>query len=83
MGAVIPHPGYLILRLRSYPAWKVGVNGRPVVGMPQREDGLIAVPVQQGPVEVAIDWIATPDVLLAAGSADRPARAHSLMFAGA
>ncbi len=29
-----------------------------------REDGLMAVPVEAGPVEVTADWVATPDVVL-------------------
>ena len=41
------HAGYLILRLRSYPAWQVRVNGRTASSLPQRDDGLIAVPVPQ------------------------------------
>jgi hypothetical protein len=61
--ANIPHPGALVLRLRSYPAWRVSVNGQPVGALPQREDGLIAVPVPQGPVTIAADWTTTPDVL--------------------
>ena len=64
IAANIPHPGYLVLRLRSYPAWRVRVNGRPVSGLPHREDGLIAVPVPRGPVSLAVDWTTTPDVLL-------------------
>jgi len=56
--------GYLILRLHSYPAWRVLVNGRPVADSPKRDDGLIAVPVAQGPVEITADWTATPDILL-------------------
>ena len=54
--------GYLILRLRSYPAWRVEVNGRPIASLPKRGDGLIAVPVPKGPVDLAVDWTTTPDV---------------------
>ena len=61
--ATIAHPGYLILRLRSYPAWRVLVNGRPVVAFPKRKDGLMTVPVPQGPVDLTADWTTTPDVL--------------------
>ena len=56
------HPGFLILRLRSYPAWRVMVNGHPAA-MPAREDGLMAVPVPQGPVQLTADWTTTPDVV--------------------
>src|ERR1035438_1589200 len=53
------HSGYLILRLHRYPAWRVQVNGQPVTDMPQRDDGLIAVPVAQGPGEITADQTAT------------------------
>jgi hypothetical protein len=57
------HPGFLILRLRSYPAWRVQVNGSLVSAMPTREDGLMAVPVPQGRVALTADWTTTPDVV--------------------
>ena len=59
--AAMPHAGYLILRLRTYPAWRITVNGRPVISM-GREDGLTVVPVDQGRVEVDADWTTTADV---------------------
>jgi hypothetical protein len=62
--ADIPHAGYLILRLRSYPAWKVSVNGRPADSQVPRQDGLVTVPVPQGPVELSVDWTTTRDVLV-------------------
>jgi hypothetical protein len=62
--ANIPHPGYLVLRLRTYPAWRVTVNGRPVAELPQREDGLMTVPVSQGSVVVNADWTTTFDMLV-------------------
>jgi hypothetical protein len=58
-----PYAGYLVLRLRTYPAWRVQVNGQTVSNMPQREDGLMAVPVPRGRVELAADWTTTPDVI--------------------
>jgi hypothetical protein len=61
--AVVPQAGFLILRLCNYPAWKVKVNGRPVAGLPQRDDGLMAVPVPQGSVDLTVDWTTTLDVL--------------------
>jgi len=57
------YPGYLILKLRSYPAWRVKVNGRPVSPVVERSYGVMAVPVPQGPVEVIVDWSTTPDVI--------------------
>jgi hypothetical protein len=64
LAALVDRPGYLILRLRSYPAWRITVNGRPVSALPQRSDGLLAIPVSRGPVNIAADWTATRDVLL-------------------
>jgi len=55
--------GFVVLRLRSYPAWRISVNGLVVSGLQTRDDGLISVPVQQGPVRIDVDWIATPDVI--------------------
>jgi hypothetical protein len=60
---IVLHAGTLILRLRSYPAWRVEVNGRPVGNLPRRDDGLMAVPVPQGEVDLAVDWATTPDVI--------------------
>ena len=65
MHAVDPHAGYLVLRLRSYPAWNVRVNGRGATSF-GRADGLTAVPVPQGPVDLTVDWTTTRD---AGGSA--------------
>jgi hypothetical protein len=74
--ATIPHPGYLVLRLLRYPAWVIHLNGQPLTAaltatptadqltaLPQRADGLIAVPVPSGPIHLTIDWTITPDVL--------------------
>ena len=58
------HAGYLVLRLRSYPAWDVRVNGRAVASLPMREDGLMAVPVPEGQVNVTADWKTTTDVVV-------------------
>ncbi len=54
---------FLVLRLRSYPAWRIRVNGQLVNNLPARDDGLIAVPVREGPVDLAIDWTTTPDAI--------------------
>jgi hypothetical protein len=63
IATVTPHPGFLILRLRSYPAWRVMVNGHPVAFTSPREDGLMAIPVPQGPVALTADWTTIPDVV--------------------
>jgi len=60
-------PGFLIVRLRSYPAWRISVNGRAQTNLPQRDDGLIVVPVPQGPVNLTVDWTTTPDVFAGRG----------------
>jgi hypothetical protein len=62
--AAAAHAGYLVLRLCSFPAWQVKVNGRPVADLPARDDGLMAVPVPQGPVDLTVDWTTTQDVIL-------------------
>jgi hypothetical protein len=59
--ADVPYDGFLILRLRSYPAWDVKVNGQPATSLPERADGLIAVPVPKGRDRVTVDWKATKD----------------------
>jgi hypothetical protein len=56
--------GFLILRLRRYPAWQVRVNGRLLGTLPERTDGLIAVPVARGRASVTVDWSRTRDVLI-------------------
>ena len=59
----VSHAGFLILRLRSYPAWRITVNGLAAASLPRRLDGLIAVPVARGPVDLTVDWMTTPDVI--------------------
>ncbi|HEY1985390.1 MAG TPA: hypothetical protein VGG85_08275 [Terracidiphilus sp.] len=61
VAAETSHAGYLVLRQRTYPAWDVRVNGVPVTQMPERQDGLMAVPVPRGHVKVNVDWTATRD----------------------
>ena len=60
---VAEHAGYLILRLRYYPAWSVKVNGIRVTAVAERERGLMAVPVPQGNVQVSVVWTTTGDVV--------------------
>jgi 6-pyruvoyl-tetrahydropterin synthase-like protein len=61
--ATTSHAGYLILRLVSYPAWRIRVNGQNQTALPRRDDGLIIVPVPQGPIDLTVDWSTSPDVL--------------------
>jgi hypothetical protein len=63
IAAITPHAGYLILRMRTYPAWQVKVNNQPAAFAPARDDGLMAVAVPQGAVEVTADWTTTPDIV--------------------
>lgn len=58
-----PQQGYVVLKLRRYPAWRVAVNGRAAKVLDVREDGLMALAVPQGRVEVRADWTTTPDVV--------------------
>ena len=62
--AFTSHAGYMILRLRSYPAWRVRVNRQILHSLPERADGLMAVPVPQGPVKLTVDWTTTGDVIV-------------------
>ena len=64
INAITNHAGYLILRLRSYPAWRVKVNGELVRTLPERADGLMAVPVPQGLVNLTVNWTTTPDIIV-------------------
>ena len=64
IAATLAHAGYLVLRLRSYPAWNITINGALMTHLPSRPDGLIVVPVSPGPLHLAVDWANTPDVLL-------------------
>ena len=63
ISAVARRAGFLVLRLRSYPAWRITVNGRSVGELQSRDDGLIAVPIPQGAFEVTVDWTSAPDVI--------------------
>ncbi len=62
MRADLPRAGFLILRLRTYPAWRITLNGQPAGLSAAREDGLTVVQVPQGPIDLAADWTTTPDV---------------------
>ena len=72
LAADTPHAGYLVLHLRDYAAWKIGVNGEVVAlgasplyaSLPHRDDGLLVVPVPQGVVQLNVDWTITGDVVM-------------------
>jgi hypothetical protein len=67
--ANLPHAGFLVLHLRDYAAWQVRVNGNLLAfgadplrpPLPHRDDGMMAVPVPAGHIELALDWAVTPD----------------------
>ncbi len=62
--------GFVILRLRRYPAWRIRVNGQPanqltdklIRPVPLRDDGLVVVPVNAGSSTIDVRWTNTPDV---------------------
>ena len=64
ISTIASQQGFLILRLRAYPAWRIAVNGQRAADLPARADGLIAVPVPQGPINLTVDWTTTPDVIV-------------------
>ncbi len=57
------HAGYVVIRLRRYPAWAITVDDQPMAALPQREDGLVVVPVAAGPSIIEATWTITPDVI--------------------
>ena len=58
------HAGFVVMRLRRYPAWQVTVNGKAAFPQPvRRDDGLMVVPVGAGASEIDVRWMATPDSL--------------------
>ena len=65
--ATVPQAGFLVLRLHRFPAWRITVNGSPVNDLPLRSDGLLAISVPGGTVNVDADWTTTPDVLAGRG----------------
>jgi hypothetical protein len=57
------HDGFLVMRERRYPAWRVTVNGKPAAMGAAREDGLMVVPVEAGRSTIDMQWMTTPDEL--------------------
>jgi hypothetical protein len=55
------HDGYLVLRLSRYPAWKITNNGVSIPSQGHREDGLIEIPISEGPSHIDVVWLTTPD----------------------
>lgn len=61
--ATVAGAGFLVLRLREYPAWNVTVNGTGLKDQSERQDGLMVVPVAGGGEDIEIQWTTTPDVV--------------------
>ncbi|GAC1421134.1 MAG: hypothetical protein NVSMB62_15800 [Acidobacteriaceae bacterium] len=57
----LPQPKDLILNLRSYPAWKIALDGAPDLQRLQRDDGLIALPLPAGVSTVNVQYARLPD----------------------
>jgi hypothetical protein len=69
LNAAVPQSGWLVLRLVAFPAWSAKLNGQLLTGdrantLHTRPDGLIAIPVQRGPINLDFSWKTTPDVIL-------------------
>ncbi len=69
LSAVVPQSGWLVLRLLAFPAWSAKLNGQLLTGdranaLHTRSDGLIAIPVQRGPINLDFSWKTTADVIL-------------------
>jgi hypothetical protein len=58
--ATLPRSGYLVLHLERYPAWLIRLNGQALTNLPSRSDGLITIPVPQGPIDLTVDWTRSP-----------------------
>lgn len=58
--ATVPHTGYIVLHLLRYPAWNLRLNGQRLTDLPLRDDGLIAIPVPGGPIDLTADWSTAP-----------------------
>jgi len=61
--SAMPRAGFLILGLRRFPTLNIRLNGQRIYDATGREDGLTAVAVPQGPLDLSLDWTATPDAL--------------------
>jgi len=54
-------PGYAVLRLMDYPAWRIVLNNSKLQTHPTRNDGLLVIPIAAGSNTIAIRWRITPD----------------------
>lgn len=54
-------PGYAILRVMDYPAWRVTRNGAEVRDRMLRSDGLMVIPLVAGANQIEVRWRRTVD----------------------
>jgi hypothetical protein len=54
-------PGYAVLRLMEYPAWRVKLNGMDAGERPRRHDGLMVIPLAAGANRIDVYWHTTRD----------------------
>jgi hypothetical protein len=69
LNGVAPQSGWLVLRLVAFPAWKAELNSRVLTSdrvnlLRTRTDGLIAIPVQRGSIDLDVSWRTTTDIIL-------------------
>lgn len=62
-----PRPGFAVLTLMDYPAWRVHANGELLAVRPHREDGLLTVPVVAGTTEIDVRYGGTLDAVWGRG----------------
>nr|WP_286676375.1 6-pyruvoyl-tetrahydropterin synthase-related protein [Paracidobacterium acidisoli] len=53
---------WAVLRRMNYPAWRILLNGKPVLSSATRQDGLIALPLTAGENRIEIRYRATADM---------------------
>jgi hypothetical protein len=58
---VSEQPGYAVLRLMDYPAWRVTRNDAEVRHRVRRGDGLMAIPIEAGTNRIDVQWRITND----------------------
>ncbi|HVT98056.1 MAG TPA: hypothetical protein VHE33_11160 [Acidobacteriaceae bacterium] len=55
-------PGFAVLRLMDYPAWRITVNGSALGEHSRRGDGLLVIPIAAGTTRIDVRWHLTADV---------------------
>ena len=57
----LPAPETLVLNRRQYPLWQIRDNGKVIApAVPERLDGLIAIPLPAGPATIDLAWTPIP-----------------------